>query len=110
MSEREISKHGVEQLSTEEAVALFDSGAWKDWTDDELFSFQLFQDCLCVPFDRFHRASEIALKRSVWTHEFAHQAELIKEYWGDKPKPTFEEIVALIPADKRLVVFVEGKL
>jgi len=38
--------------------------------DEEIVKFQLFQDCLAIPFDRFHAAIEKVLKRPVYTHEF----------------------------------------
>lgn len=100
---REV-KHGVEQLTSEEAAAFFDGGAWKTWTDDEVASFQLFQDCLALPFDRFHEAMTAVLKRDIFTHEFANQEALIAEYWGDRPAPSLAEILALIPEEKRIAI------
>lgn len=106
---RETNQYGVEQLTRDEAIALHDSKVWESWSHDEIVSFQLFQDCLAVPFGRFQEAMEAVLKRPVWTHEFSTDgsAELVKEYWGQKPAPTFEQICALIPAEK-LIVIISG--
>jgi hypothetical protein len=60
-----------------------------------------------MPFDVFHKAVEEALGRPVWTHEFAYSDDLKKEFLGDKPAPTFEEVVALVPRDKLIVIGVD---
>lgn len=57
-----------------------------------------------MDFGTFHKAMEEALGRPVWTHEFAFSDQLKKEFLGDKPAPTFEEIVNLIPAEKRIIL------
>lgn len=97
----------MKQLSKEQAIAIFEGGEWKDWTDEEVVKFQLYQERLCVPFNVFHKAVGKVLGRPVFTHEFAgdagHQA-LIDEYEGKRPAPTFEEIAAMIPAEKRVVI------
>lgn len=83
----------MKQLSKEEAIN-FDS---KGMTLIEIFEFQIHQELLCVPFSIFHEATEKALKRSVWTHEFAKPELLIKEYEGKRttltdPFSTFNEV------------------
>jgi hypothetical protein len=95
----------MKQITKEQAIAIAESEIWKDWTDEQVVLFQLFQRRLAMPFDVFHRAIEKVLGRSVWTHEFAYTKELIAEYLGLKPKPTFKDIVNLIPEEKRVVVF-----
>lgn len=95
----------MQQLTTEEAIALHDSGKWKEWTPHQLASFQMVQDKLCVPFGEFHKAMEIALGRPVWTHEFGlNKAGLMEELAGRAGAPTMDEIIALIPAEKLLIV------
>lgn len=85
------------QLTQEQAIELFNSKTWESWSLEERAKFQLFQERLCMPFPVFHEAVENLLGRSVWTHEFADQEGLIKEYLGDKPKPSFGEIFSMIP-------------
>lgn len=94
----------MQQITREQAVEIFDSKRWEKWTDDEIVRFQLFQERLAMPFDRFHQAVEAVLKRPVWTHEFAFVDGLRAEYRKERPAPTFDDIVGLLPADKTIVV------
>lgn len=90
------------QFTTEQAIKFYESKEWDSWTDEQIVRFQLFQDKLCLPFDKFHKAMEIVLGRPVWTHEFAYKDNLTKEYLGCCDAPTMEEIINLIPAEKRI--------
>lgn len=68
-------------------------------------NIELFADRLCMPFGVFHAVIEKALKRPVWTHEFGlNREELQQELLDNKPKPSMQEIMELIPADKRIIV------
>ncbi len=93
-----------EQLTKEQAIKLGESKVWENWTNEEIVRFQLFQDCLCMDFSRFHEAITKVLDRDVYTHEFAFRDSLIKEYLGVKEPPTFEEIMNLIPEEKRIII------
>jgi len=97
----------IQQFTREQAVACFETGMWKDWNDKQIVTFQLYQDKLCMPFERFHQAIEAVLGRSVWTHEFADAQTLRSELNGDRPAPTFQEILDLIPEDKRILVRID---
>ena len=67
--------------------------------------FQMEQRLLCMPFEIFHEAMEKTLGRGVYTHEFGFNTEGLKaELYGNKPAPTFEEILALIPKDKQVII------
>ena len=70
----------------------------------QIAEFQLEQDKLCMPFDVFHEAIEKTLGRPVFTHEFAFRQQLRKELYGEKEAPTFEEICALIPEEKLILI------
>ena len=70
----------IEQITEEEAVRIYTSGEWKNWTDEQIAEKQLYQRRLCVPFDKFHAAMEKVLGRPIWTHEFANSSALIAEY------------------------------
>ena len=94
----------MKQLTKEQAIAFAESGIWKDWTDDQIVRFQLYQQRLCLPFDRFHKAMEAVLRRPVWTYEFANWKHLQEEYEGKRKAPTFEEIMNMIPEDKRIIL------
>jgi len=92
------------QLTEAQAKEFYDSGAWKEMSHVNRATFQLFQERLCMPFDVFHEAITKTLQRPVYTHEFAFVDLLRKELLGEKPPPSFEEIIELIPADKRIIL------
>lgn len=95
----------MEQLTQEQAIAFHDSGAWKQMDAKDRALFQLEQDRLCMPFDEFHRAVEEALGRPVWTHEFGmNRAGLLAELRGKATAPSFADILAMLPADRTVVV------
>ena len=94
----------MKQLTKEQAIAMAESGAWKDWTDEQIVRFQLFQNRLCMDFSRFHEAMGNVLDRPVYTHEFAYPDKLKEEYLGVKEKPSMEEIINLIPEEKRIII------
>jgi len=95
----------MKQLTTEEAIALHDSGEWKTWSALQKASFQIVQNKLCMPFSDFHQAVEVVLERPVWTHEFGLNREgITKEIAGLSDAPTMDEIMALIPAEKLMVI------
>ena len=94
----------MRQLNKGQAIRMCKSKVWEDWTDEQIVRFQLFQDKLCMDFSKFHEAISKVLKRDVYTHEFAYPDELKKEYLGAKSKPTLEEIINLIPEEKRLLI------
>jgi hypothetical protein len=94
----------MKQLTKGEAIALYDSKVWENWTNEQIVRFQLFQDKLAIPFGRFHEAIESVLGRGVFTHEFAYRESLIEQYLGCKEPPTFNEIMDLIPKEKVLLI------
>lgn len=92
-------------LTQEQAIALHDSGFWKELSMRDRAMFQMFAPRLCMPFSVFHEAIEKTLDRPVFTHEFGLNYDGIKkELLGEAPSPTFDEIIGLIPADKLLLV------
>lgn len=95
----------MEQLTREQAIAFHDSGAWRQMDAAQRALFQMQQDCLCMPFDEFHAAVEKMLGRPVFTHEFGlNRAGLLAELTGLAQAPTFEQIVAMLPADRLVLV------
>ena len=92
-------------MTREQAIKLAESRWWEGMPAKDIATFQLHEERLCMPFDVFHEALEQAIGRPVFTHELGLDAEGIKrELLGDRPAPTLEEIIALIPADKRVIV------
>lgn len=93
----------MQQFTKEQAIAFAKSGEWKDWTDEEIVRFQLYQKKLCMDFHRFHVALGHVLGRSVYTHEMANWDAIVDEYEGERTAPTFEEIINMIPEEKRFL-------
>jgi hypothetical protein len=92
-------------MKTEEAKALYKTEFWKSLSNEEIATFQLFEDKLCMPFSVFHAAIEKVLGRPVYTHEFGlNHKGLEMELLGEKSPPTIEEIINLIPEDKRILI------
>ena len=95
----------MKQLTREQAIELAKSKVYENWTNKEIVRFQLFQEKLCMDFSRFHEALEKVLDRPIFTHEIAMNYDgIVSEFLGEKDSPTFEEIIELIPKDKRVVI------
>ena len=94
-------------MTKDQAIALYDSEFWMDMTYRERAEFQISERRLCMPFDVFHEAVEKTLGRPVFTHEFGMNHDGIKkEIFGEKEQPTMEEIINMIPEEKRIIVCV----
>lgn len=91
-------------MTRKQAIALYKIGWWKTKTPEEIAAFQLFEERLCMPFELFHEAVEKALGRPVWTHEFGSKGGLREEFRGKKAKHSMQEIIELIPEEKRIVI------
>lgn len=98
----------MKQLTKQQAINFHNSGIWQDMTLQQCFDFQFNQKLLCMPFDRFHEAAEHVLGRPVYTHEFAYPDQLRAEYYGEKEAPTLDDIINLIPAEKRILIFTDN--
>lgn len=98
------TKWASKQLTEKEAIDFYASGVWDEWTNEQIVRFQLFQKKLCINFIKFHEAVEKVLGRPVFTHEFACRDNLVLEYLGEKPTPSLDEIINLIPKDKRIII------
>ena len=94
----------MRQFTKEEAIKLFKTKFWEEMEYEQIARFQLYQNRLCIPFDVFHEAIEKTLGRPVFTHEFGSNGSIKAELEGRKPAPTFEDIVNLIPKDKRIII------
>ena len=98
------------QLTKQEAIDLYHSNFWEKMNYKDRALFQLINDRLCMPFDVFHEAIRKALNRPVWTHEMAlNRQELINELLGKKSAPSFEEIINLIPKEKRIIIQIQNE-
>jgi len=94
-----------QSIGKDKAIAMYESEWWIGLDAKRIAQVQLFIDELCMPFGRFHAAMDEALGRPVYTHEFGlNYAGLIAEFLGTHPPPTMQEIIDLIPEDKRIVL------
>jgi hypothetical protein len=92
-------------MTKDEAIKLYESKFWETMTYEERAKFQMFEPLLCMPFNIFHEAIEKTLGRPVWTHEFGLNYDgLQKELLGQSPAPSMEDIINMIPEDKRMIV------
>ena len=95
----------MRQFTKEEAITFAESNQWEPLSFRERALLQFSQKLLCMPFDKFHEATEKALGRPVFTHEFGLNYDgLIAELLGRAPMPSFEDIINLIPREKRVIV------
>jgi hypothetical protein len=99
-----IRSHGSYQTGRELAIEIAESGLCSELDSDVLALAQLYNDHLFCKFDLFHTAVEELLGRGVWTHEFADIERLRNEAAGIIPSPSVQEIMEMIPEEKRIVV------
>ena len=92
-------------MDRETAIKIAKSKWWIGMDPDIITAFQLFEPLLCMNFSAFHEAIEKSLGRPVYTHEFGSMGiqGLRDEFLGKKQKPSMEEIIKLIPEEKRLI-------
>jgi hypothetical protein len=97
-------------FTKENAIAFSDARLWEPMTYRQRAEFQMGVKKLCMPFDVFHEAIEKALGRPVYTHEFGLNWKGLKdELFGEKGKPTLDEIIAMIPEEKRIVLVMDNR-
>lgn len=99
-------------LTEEQAIGMAnDEAVWQNMSDSDKAHYQIFTDRLFMPFGEFQMAVERIIGRPVWTHEFASNGvtQLKLEVLGAAPPRTMDEILELIPAEKRIVVVLDNK-
>ncbi len=101
-----MSDSNFHSIGREKALALVAAKHWEGMTHRERAEFQINVDELTMPFDVFQEAVEKTLGRPVFTHEFgsAGRLQIVAELFGNAPAPSLEDILNLIPADKRVVI------
>ena len=94
-----------QSVGKEKAIALGKSGWWKGLPARDVAKFQLLTQELCMDFGDFHKALEESLGRPVFTHEIGLNFDgIVHEFFGERDAPTFQEVVDLIPADRRFIL------
>lgn len=100
-------QHICGEMKKEQAIKLAESKWWVGMDAREIVGFQLFEDLLCMNFGDFHLAIEKVLGRPVFSHEFAYADKpngLKAEFLGVAPKRSLEDIINLVPEEKRIVL------
>ena len=93
-------------MTKEQAIALWKSNRWVNWSDKQIVDLQLYQERICFPFARFHGALEAVLGRPVYTHELANADRLIEELEGKRDKPTLYDIREMLPPEKVIEILI----
>jgi hypothetical protein len=98
----------TQPLTTRQALEMADSKWWVGMSDRDVAMFQLHQPLLCMPFAAFQATVERALMRPVFTHEFSggNMEILRSELRGEISAPTLDQIMDLIPVEKRIIAVV----
>jgi len=92
-------------IGNDAAIVLAKTKWWVGRDPREVTRVQLFTVELCMDFAAFHEALEKSLGRPVFTHELGMNFEgIVQEFLGERDAPTMEEILELIPAQKRIVI------
>ena len=94
-------------FTREQCIALAESKFWEGMSFRERAEFQMAEELLCMPFTVFHEAMEKTLGRPIFTHEFGLNYQGLRdELFRGTPAPSLEEILSLIPEEKRVLVVV----
>ena len=92
------------QLTEEQAITLCRSNWWVGINPIKVAQFQLSQDRLCLNFNAFHKALEQALGRPVFVHELLYPDMLWDELHEKRNPPSLDELMAMLPGDKVIIV------
>jgi len=91
-------------IGKEKAVAFSKTKWWEGQSARTIALVQMKIAELCCDFPVFHTALEEALGHPVFTHEMGipeQMEHLYKELTGEAGPKTFDEVLALIPEEKR---------
>ena len=95
-------------IGRKNAIALSETEWWTGINYKDIAMFQMFTKELTMPFEVFHESLEKALGRPVWTHEFGLDYDgLASELLGERAAPTMDDIMGLIPEEKRIIVYID---
>jgi hypothetical protein len=75
--------------------------------DERAAEMEVWYGPLEVPFDKLHQRFEELLGRPVFTHEMGLNKDGLIREARDRQPPTMQEIVELIPEEKRIVVVID---
>ncbi len=75
--------------------------------DERAAEMELWFGPLEVEFDLVHKRLEELVGRPVWTHELGLNSEGLIEESRTRKAATFQEVIDLIPPEKRIVVVID---
>ena len=97
-------EYKIQSIGREKAIELHESKWWELCESPrEIVAFQLFIEELTVPIGIYKQALNQAFGRPVYVHEIISD-DLKAEFLGDKEPPTIEEIINMIPEEKRIII------
>lgn len=100
--QREIIFDKDNQFSKEQAIRIGQSEVWEYWNNKQILRFQLFQEKLAVPGDRFHKAVEMFLRRPILQGELTVLYDtIVGKYLESHTMPLLKELMEMIPVEKR---------
>lgn len=100
-----MSSKYSKSIGRDAAIAFAETKWWLNKTPKEIAKTGMLIKELCLPFDILHKAVEETLGRPVFTHEFGLNYDgIIQEILGERDAPTLEEILALIPKEKLIIL------
>ena len=90
----------------EKAKAKYKEAWWESDDLKVLFLGQIQEKILLMDFSKFHKATEQALERPVWTHEFAEPEKLLGEYNKERPKATMVDVLDKIERYEKPIIVI----
>lgn len=96
----------AKSIGREAAIALAETKWWVGREPREIALRGMLCVELCLPFAVLHENVEKALGRPVYTHEFSslNYDGIIEELRGERDAPTLQDIIEMIPEDKRILI------
>ena len=76
--------------------------------DERVVELEAICGVVEIPFDKIHQRIEELVGRPVWTHEIGWPELLVEEIRSQKPA-SFEDVLAKVPTDKRVIVVMREK-
>ena len=105
--EQKMFDNIMQQFTSEQAKMICESEVWKEWPYENKVKLQAYQKMKLMDFNFFKEAMERVLGERLSVSDFlgAFYQGLRKQLEKLHPRPTFEEIIALLPEKMRKELF-----
>jgi hypothetical protein len=107
MSENE--KWAKTQFTREQAIAMYESGVWKNWTAEQVVRFQMFQERLCMEFSHLIRVCDDYIKTAKLCEEKQHELMILKQDLSET-RAGIDRTLTHLKIDKPLALIIEKSL